>query len=133
MGFADFGEVEVNEGGLEGAMTEVSRDLSDVDSGFQKVGGVAVAQGVDDELGMFLGEAALHFGEFPDLPGRAVTHGFATVVEGLLEGDPGGFPTASGGGKDPVGVAVPGPEAAQPGEEFGGDGDEAFVATFGMP
>jgi len=53
-------------------------------------------------------------------------------VEGLLQGDAGAFPTASGRGKEPVGIAVPGPEAAQADEQFGADRDFAGLAALGV-
>jgi hypothetical protein len=132
-GLADLGEVKVNEGRFEAAVTEVGGDLADVHAGFKKVGGVAVSQGVDDEFEVFPIETALNFGELPDLPGGGVAHRLATVMEGLLQGDAGRLPATSGSGKDPVGVAMPGPEAAQSVEESGGDGDESFVAALGVP
>lgn len=131
-GFADFGEVEVNEGGFEAFVAEVGGDLPDMGSPFEEVGGVAVAEGVDDKLGVFFGEAAFDFGDFPSGPGGAVAHGFAAVVEGLPEAGAGTFPTAPRGRKEPAWVAVPGPEATQPLDEFGGNGDVAFVAAFGV-
>ena len=113
LGFADFGEVKVDEGGLERAVAEVGGDLSDVGAAFEEVGGVAVAQGVDDELGVLAIEAAFSFGEFVGSPGAGVGHGFAAVMEGLLERDAGAFPAATGGGEEPVWIAMPLPEGAQ--------------------
>ena len=132
LGFAHFGEVQVNEGGLEAAMAKVGGDLSDVHARFKQMGGVAVAEGVDDELGVLLSEATLDFSEVPDLPGCAVAHGLLTVVKGLLKADAGGFPATAGSGKNPVGIAVPGPKFTESGEEFGCDGDVPFVAAFGV-
>ena len=42
LSFADRGEVEVDEGWLEGPMPEVGGDLTDVCTAFQEVGGEAV-------------------------------------------------------------------------------------------
>jgi hypothetical protein len=53
-------------------------------------------------------------------------------VEGLFEGDAGAFPTASGRGEEPVGIAVPGPEAAQADEQLGADRDFAGLAALGV-
>jgi len=50
-------------------MPEVGCDLADVDACFEKVGGVGVTQGVDDELGVFLVKATLGFGDTPGGPG----------------------------------------------------------------
>jgi hypothetical protein len=53
-------------------------------------------------------------------------------VEGLLQGDAGAFPAAAGGGKEPVGIAVPGPEAAQAGKQLGTDRNFARLAALGV-
>lgn len=53
-------------------------------------------------------------------------------MEGLLQGDAGAFPTASGRGEEPVGIAVPGPEAAQADEQLRADGDFAGFAALGV-
>lgn len=132
LGVADFGEVQVDEGGLEAAMSEVGGDLLDMGPTFEKMGGVAVTQGVDDKFGVLFGEPAFDFSDLESGPGAGVGHGFAIVVEGLFEGDAGGLPTAPGGGKEPVGIAMPFPKGAEPGEELRGDGDDAFVPSFGV-
>lgn len=106
--------------------------MADVCAAFEEVGGVAVTQGVDDEFSVLFGKAAFDLGDFESSPGAGVAHGFTAVVEGLFEGDAGAFPATSGGGEEPVGVAVPLPEGAQAGEELGGDRDVALVAAFGM-
>ncbi len=113
LGFTDGGEVKVDEGGLEGSVTEVGGDLTNVGTAFQKVGGEAVTQSVDDELEMFFAETAFHFSELEGSPGATVVHGFTTVMEGLLEGNAGAFPATSGCGKEPVGIAMPLPEGAK--------------------
>ncbi len=74
---------------------------------------------MNDELEMLFRETAFSFGEFVSGPGAAVAHRFATVVQSLLEGDAGAFPSASGGGKEPVGVAMPLPEGTKSEEESG--------------
>lgn len=132
LGFANFGEVKVDESGLEAAVAEVGGDLPDVGAAFEEVGGVAVAQGVDDELGVLAIKTAFSFGEFVGSPGAGVGHGFAAVMEGLLERDAGGFPSATGGGKEPVGVAMPLPKGAEALVQFGGDWNVAFVSAFGV-
>jgi hypothetical protein len=53
-------------------------------------------------------------------------------VEGLFEWDAGAFPAASGRGEEPVGIAVPGPEAAQADEELRADRDFAGLAALGV-
>ena len=42
------------------------------------------------------------------------------------------FPTATGGGKEPIGVAMPFPKGAEALEQFGRDWNVAFVSAFGM-
>lgn len=77
--------MKVDEGGFEGSVAEVGGDLPNVGTALEEVGGVAVAQGVDDELGVLAIEPALDFGNLVGGPGAGVGHGFTAVVEGLLE------------------------------------------------
>ena len=132
LGLADLGEVEVDEGGLEGAVAEVGGDLPQAGACVQHVGGVAVAQGVGADLVVLFRETAFGADEVHGGPRAGVGHGTATVVEGLLQGDAGAFPAASGRGEEPVGIAVPGPEAAQADEELGADRDFAGLAALGV-
>ena len=131
-GLADLGEMEIDEGGLEGGVAEVGGDLPQAGAGVEHVGGVAVAQGVGAELVVLFGQAAFGAGEIHGGPGAGVGHRFAAVVEGLLQGDAGAFPAASGRGKEPVGIAVPGPEAAQADEQLGAEGNFTGLAAFGV-
>jgi hypothetical protein len=132
LGLADLGEVEIDEGGLEGGVAEVGGDLPQAGAGVQHVGGVAVTQGVGADFVVLLGQSAFGAGDVHGGPGAGVGHGPAAVVEGLLEGDAGTFPAASGRGKEPVGIAVPGPEAAQADEQFGADRDFAGLAALAV-
>lgn len=52
---ADLGEVKIAHDFLEGAVAEVSGDLSDGSTAFQHVGAVTVAQGVGGEVLVFFG------------------------------------------------------------------------------
>lgn len=113
-------------------MAEVGGDLTEAGAGVEHVGGVAVAEGVGAEFVVFFGEAGFGAGDVHGGPGAGVGHGAAAVVEGLFEGDAGAFPSAAGGGEEPVGIAVPGPEAAQADEEFGADRDFAGLAALGV-
>lgn len=124
--------MEIDEGGLEGGVTEVGGDLAQAGAGVEHVGGVAVAQGVGAEFVVLFGEAAFGANEVHGGPHAGGGHGLAAVVEGLLQGDARAVPTASGGGEEPVGIAVPRPEAAQAGEQLGADGDFAGLAAFGV-
>lgn len=132
LGLAELGKVKVNEGGLEATVAKVGGDLADVCTAFEEVRGVAVTQGVDDELFVLFGKSAFDLADFEGGPNAGVAHGFATVVKGLFDRDAGAFPAASGGGEEPVRVAMPLPEGAQAGEKLGGDGDVALMAAFGM-
>ncbi len=62
--------------------------------------------------GRWRDQAAFGAGEVHGGPGAGVGHGPAAVMEGLFQGHAGAFPAAAGRGEEPVGIAVPGPEAA---------------------
>lgn len=124
--------MEIDEGGLEGAVAEVGGDLPQAGAGVEHVGGVAVAQGVGAEFIVLFGQSAFGTSNVHGGPDAGVGHGVAAVVEGLFEGDAGAFPSTSGGGEEPVGIAVPGPEAAEADEEFGADRDFAGLAALGV-
>lgn len=113
-------------------MAEVGGDLAQAGAGVEHVGGVAVTQGVGAELVVLLGETALGAGEVHGGPGAGVGHGPAAVVEGLLQGGAGAFPSAAGGWEEPVGIAVPGPEDPQAREQLGADGNFAGLAALGV-
>ena len=81
---ADFGQVEVNESRFERAVAEVSGELAQAGSGFEHVGGVAVAEGVDAHFFVLFHEAAFVFGHFDGGPDGGWGHGLAAVVEGLF-------------------------------------------------
>jgi hypothetical protein len=132
LGLADLGEVEIDEGGLEGGVAEVGGDLAQTGAGVEHVGGVAVAQGVGADLVVLFGQAAFGAGEVHGGPGTGVGHGSAAVVEGLLQADAGAFPAATGRGEEPVGIPMPGPEAAKADEQFGADGHLAGLAALGV-
>jgi hypothetical protein len=124
--------VEIDEGGLERGVAEVGGDLAQAGAGVEHVGGVAVAQGVGADFIVLFDQAAFGARDVHGGPGAGVGHGAAAVVEGLLQRDAGAFPTAAGRGKKPVGIAVPGPEAAQADEQCGADGDFAGLAALGV-
>lgn len=132
LGLADLGEVEIDEGGLEGGVAEVGGDLAQAGAGVEHVSGVAVTEGVGADFVVLFGQAAFGAGDVHGGPGAGVGHGPAAVVEGLLQADAGASPTASGRGKEPVGIAVPGPEAAQAEEQFRADGNFAGLAALGV-
>ena len=129
---AHFGEMEVNHGGLEGGVAEVGGDLAHAGACLQHVGGVAVAQGVDAHFFMVFHEAALEARDFHGELDAGGTHGLAAFVEGLLKGEVRAFPATPGCGEEPVGVAVPLPELAQPHDEGGTQRDFARLAAFGV-
>jgi len=87
LGLADLGEVEIDEGGLEGGVAEVGGDLTQAGAGVEHVGGVAVAQGVGAEFVVLFGEATFGAGDVHGGPDAGVGHGAAAFVEGLFEGD----------------------------------------------
>jgi hypothetical protein len=91
-----------------------------------------VTEGVGADFVVLFGQTAFGAGEVHGGPGAGVGHGAAAVVEGLLQGDAGAFPTAAGGGEEPVGIAVPGPEDAQAGEQLGADRNFAGLAALGV-
>ena len=99
-------------------MTEVGGDLADVCTSFEEMGCKAMTQGVDDEFGVFFVEAAFDFSDLDGGPGAAVGHGFSAVVKGLFERSARALPSTTGSGKEPVGITMPGPELAEPSEEF---------------
>ena len=113
-------------------MAEVGGDLPHAGARLQHVRGVAVAQGVDADLVMVLHEAALVFGALDGDPDAGLGHGFLAVAEGLPDGYAGAFPAAPGGGEEPVAVAVPFPEDAQPVDERGAEGHFAGLASLGV-
>lgn len=124
--------MEIDESGLEGGVAEVGGDLAQAGAGVEHVGGVAVTEGVGADFVVFFGQAAFGADEVHGGPGAGVGHGLAAVVEGLLQADAGAFPPASGRGKQPVGIAVPGPEAAQADEQRGADGNFTGLAALGV-
>lgn len=81
---------------------------------------------------VLFGQATFGAGDVHGGPDAGVGHGAAAVAEGLFQGDAGAFPAASGRGEEPVGIAVPGPEAAQADEELGADRDFAGLAALGV-
>lgn len=76
--------MEVNEGGLERAVAEVGRYLAEAGAGFEHVGCVAVAEGVDADFFVGFHEAAFVFGDFDGSPDAGWGHRFAAVVQGLF-------------------------------------------------
>jgi len=42
-------EMEIDHGGVEAAMAEVLLDATDIDAGFQEMGGIAVAEGMNGD------------------------------------------------------------------------------------
>lgn len=132
LGFADFGEVEVDEGGLEAAVAEVGGELPEVDASFEEVGGVAVAEGVDGEFLVFFGETAFGFGDFDGCPDAGFGHVVSSFEHGLPECLTGAFPSTTDAGEEPVGITMGFPEEAKAGEEFGGDGDVSLLSAFGV-
>jgi len=132
LGLADLGEVEIDEGRLEGGVAEVGGDLTQAGAGVEHVGGVAVAQGVGAELVVLFGETAFGAGDVDGGPDAGVSHGPGAVVEGLFQGAAGAFPAAAGGREEPVAIAVPGPEHPQPREQLGADGNFARLAALGV-
>ena len=43
------GQVEVEHGGVQAVMAEVLLDATDIDAGFQEMGGIAVAEGMNGD------------------------------------------------------------------------------------
>ena len=97
------GQVGIEGGGFGGVMAEILLDEPEVDTGFQQVGGVGVAQGVDAG---FLAEAA---------GPKSGAKGILDVADG--HGSFGGGTvnaTPSGSGENPNRVAVGFPVLAEP-------------------
>ena len=88
--------------------------VSPMRAGIEHVGGVAMTEGVGTDFIVLFGESAFGASEVHGGPRAGVGHGTATVVEGLLQGDAGAFPAASGRGEEPVRIAVPGPVPVLP-------------------
>ena len=120
-GLAAFGEVEVDEGGPQGGVAEVFGDLRKRDPFIKHVGGVAVAQGVDEDALVTLEQAGAGEGGVEAGSRGGGAHCFFVLTKVLLQG--GAFPPASGGGKEPFGITMPGPEGAKSFEDFCADGD----------
>lgn len=98
--------MEVDEGGFQTTVTEVSRELMKGNAAFEHVGGVGMAQGMTGDLVVFFGEPAFGRGDSNGGPDAGLGHGVIGVMHGLAQGDTGGFPSPSGSRKEPVGIAM---------------------------
>ena len=76
--------------------------------------------------------AAFYVGDFDGTPDAGFGHVMTAVVQGLGQGDAGGFPATPDAWEEPVFVAVRFPEGAESLEEGGGDGDFAGFAAFAV-
>ena len=131
LALAGFGQVKVNQGGLERGVPEILADQADGDSGVEKVGGEAMAQGVAGDRAM----------PGPPIPAqgkdggahrglhRGIAHGLGGASQGVGQGGTGALPAAPRRGEEPLGIAVALPEGAQPLDEFRGNGHLAIFAA----
>ena len=110
---ANGGEMEVDEGGFEAAVSEVGGELMELDAAFEHVCRVGMAQGVAAEVGVFFMEAAFDFGEVDGGPDAGFAHGLLVIVEGLAKRDAGAFPAAPDAGEEPFFITMTKPEAAE--------------------
>jgi hypothetical protein len=107
------GEVEVEHGGFELGMAQITLDETRVHAGFEQMGRVRMPQGMDSDA--YFGEPGPLFGFAEGALDAAPTHGSgrgrALVV------------IAPGGGKEPGGVTVGFPIGTEQREGMGGHGD----------
>lgn len=89
-------QMQIDHGGFESGVAEVELDESEVNAGFEQMGGVRMPEGMDGQAGF--GNPGTAFG-FAEGPLNAVSaHGFSGARALLL--------IASGGRKEPGRVAV---------------------------
>ena len=89
------GEMEIDHGGVEAAVAEILLDAPDVDAGLQKMGGIAVPEGMN-------GDAFCEVKLFHNASERALNRG---IAHGFL----GGWPlvaTATESGEYPGGISM---------------------------
>lgn len=121
LGLAAFGEVEVDEGRSQGGVAEVFGDLRQGDPFIKHVGGVTVAQSVDDDAVVTLEQTGAGKGDLEAGSRRAGGHCSFALAKALAQG--GTLPATSCGRKEPFGIAMPGPEGAEALEDFPANGD----------
>ena len=133
LALAGFGQVKVNQGGLERGVPEILADQADGDSGVEKVRGEAMAQGVAGDRAM-PGPPIPAQGKDGGAHGglhRGIAHRFGGAPQGIGQGGAGALPAAPRRGEEPLGIAVALPEGAQPLDEFRGNGNLAIPAALG--
>ena len=129
---ADLGDVEVADGVLDRAVSQVAGDLEDGRSAFQHVRGEGVPQGVGGDVFVRARQPAFGDGNLDGLPDGGFAHGFGAAVHGLLDGQAGAFPSATDTGKEPLFILMVGPVFPQALEHLGGDGHLAGLVDFGL-
>jgi hypothetical protein len=111
------GQVEGQHGGVESRLAHISLHGPEIDTGFEPMRGIAVAQGMHADSTFHDASAVLGFAE--GALDAAAMHGFG-----------GGWPVlwiTSSGGKKPGGMAVCCPGVSQEGESIGREGDVAVL------
>lgn len=114
------GQVEIEHGSFEAGVTEIALDDAQVDAGFQEMGGVGVAQGVDGHALFAYCGSALGVAE------GVLDAAFGDGLGGLLGS---GFVVAASG-KDKAGMFVSTPVAAQQSKGRLGQRDVAVLGAF---
>jgi len=132
LGFTDGGEVKVDEGGLEGSVTEVGGDLTNVGTAFQKVGGEAVTQSVDDELEMFLLRPHSTLASLKAAQVPLSFMGLRLSWRACWRGMPELFQPRPGAGKSQSGLRCHFQKARSLRRSAGEMGDVSFASSFGM-
>src|ERR1039458_1380138 len=102
-GFADVGQVGIEDGGVEGLVPQIGADLAQGNAFLQEVGGVAVAQGVRGGTGV---DAAGGPSQAAGALDTALAHGAGAEVHGLAQGESAVGPAPARGGKEQGGVLV---------------------------
>ena len=110
-------------------MAKVFGDLGKRDSFIQHVGGVAVAQGVDDDAFVSLEQAGGGEGDLEGKPRGGCRHVAVTFSEMSAQGVAGAFPVPAGSGKEPLRILMPLPKGAKTLEDFYADGNLAWLTT----
>lgn len=112
------GEMQIDHGGFESRVSEVTLDETEVDAGFEQMGGVGMSEGMDGDAEF--GNAGPLFRFAKGALDAVSAHGIRGA-RGLLL-------IAPGGGKEPGFVTMGFPVGPQQNEGVFGQGD---VAVFG--
>ena len=127
---ADLGDVEVADGVLDRAVTQVASHLEDGGSGFQHVRGEAVAQSVGGNVLVGFGKSAFRDGDLDGLPDGGFAHRLFAALHRLLDGQARSLPTTTDTRKEPLVIAMEGPKLPKTHEHLRSDGHFAGFVDF---